>query len=246
VSTSNEAQLPSTAAAGTRLSPLAVLIAPDRAMERQAQAGRALGFFLVAWLSALLLAGAVALRVDARSSTLRKLDASGELKSMSDRQIADETRTAERVSIVTTVAAGALGVPAQLALTSASILVLGWFFRGRIQGSAVVPVAAATLAPTALANLIDAATALRHAVIPPEGAPLAPRSLSAALDRFGHPLPDPWVKLGDALDFYSLWGAVMLGYGVAAVAQIRQRTALTGTLIAWVCYRLLTKVAIGG
>jgi hypothetical protein len=109
-----------------------------------------------------------------------------------------------------------------------------------------VPVAAATLLPGALADLIDALTAYRHPALPPEGVPLAPRSLSAVIPLVGRPLMDPWLKLGHALDFYSLWGAVMLGYGVAAIGQVHRRTAIIGTLIAWLCYRLLTKVALGG
>jgi uncharacterized BrkB/YihY/UPF0761 family membrane protein len=62
----------------------------------------------------------------------------------------------------------------------------------------------------------------------------------------GHPLTEPWVKLGNALDFFSLWAAVMMAYGVVAASQIPKRRALVGTLGAWVCYRLLTHVAVGG
>lgn len=251
----NEAHLDTTAAAAAapapapvnaRSSPLALLFAPDRAMDRQAKVGRARWFFLFAWLCSLLLAGALAYRVDARSSTLRKLDMSGQLQSMSDRQIADETRGAERVSMVATLAKGVVGTPVGFGLACASVLALCWFFRGRVKGSAVAPVAATTLIPTAIADLVDAVTAFRHTVLPPEGVPLAPRSLSALSALLGRPLMDPWLKLGHALDFYSLWGAVMLGYGVAAVGRVPRRTAIVGTLIAWACYRLLAKVAAGG
>jgi hypothetical protein len=76
--------------------------------------------------------------------------------------------------------------------------------------------------------------------------PLAPRSLSAILGALDHPLTGPWLKLGSALDFYSLWSAVMLAYAVVAVAQVPRKRALVGTLSAWVCYRLLTHVASGG
>lgn len=257
VSISNEAHLDpteaadrprstTTEAADRSPSPLALLFAPDRAMERHAKVGRARWFFLFAWLCSILLAGAVAYRVDARSSTLRKLEMSGQLQSMSDRQIADETRSAERVSMVATIAKGVVGVPVELGLTCASIVALCWFFRGRVRGRAVLPVAATTLTPVAIANLVDAVTAFRHTALPPEGVPLAPRSLSAISLILDRPLMDPWLKLGNALDVFSLWSAVMLGYGVAAVGQIPRRTAILGTLIAWVCYRLLTKVAIAG
>lgn len=224
-------------------SPFALLFAPDRGMDRQVRVGRAGRLFLFAWLCALLLGAALAYRVDARSSTLRKLEMSGQLQTMSDRQIADETHNAERVAEVVSVAKGVVGVPLQLGSTSLALLALVWFLRGRVKGSAVVPVAAATLLPGAIANLLDAATAFRHAALPPEGVPLAPRSLGAILPLLGHPLADPWLKFGNALDFFSLWAALMLAFGVAAVGQIRPRTALTCTLTAWACYQLLTHVA---
>lgn len=245
VSMSSEVQ-PGTAPGGGLGAPFAVLFAPDRGMDRQAKVGRARWFFLFAWLCSILLAAVMALRVDARSSTLRNLETSGQLQSMSDRQIADETRSAERVFQVTSIAKGATSVPVQLGLACVSILVLCWFFRGRVKGRAVVPVAATTLLPGAIANLVDAVAAYRHAVLPPEPVPLGPRSLSAVLVLAGRPLMDPWVKFGNALDFFSLWAALMMGFGVAAVGQIRRRTAVTGTLIAWVCLRLLTNVATKG
>lgn len=242
----HEAQPGAPAAGDLRAPSVAVLFAPDRAMDRQARIGRARWFFLFAWLCSVLLGAALAYRVDAKSSTLRKLEATGQLKSMSDRQLADEVRSAERVSQVASIAKGAVGAPVQLGLTCVALLALCWFFRGRVKGRAVVPVAAAALTPGALANLIDAVTAFRHATLPPEGALLAPRSLSAVLALAGRPLMDPWLRFGNALDFYSLWAAVMLGYGVAAAGQVPRRTALTGTLIAWICYRLLTNVAVKG
>lgn len=225
--------------------PFMLLFEPSRGMERQARVGRARWFFLVAWLFSILLGAAVAYRVDARSSTLRTLEMSGQLQSMSDRQIADDTRNAERISQVVSVAKGVARAPLELGLTCVSLLGLSWLFRGRVKGSAVVPVAAAVLLPGAIANLIDAVSAFRHPAIPPGGLPLGPRSLSALLLLVDRPLMDPWLKLGNAVDFFSLWAAVMLGYGLVAAARVPRGRALVGTLIAWVCYRLLTNVAMG-
>jgi hypothetical protein len=227
-------------------SPFALLFAPDRGMDRQARVGRTGRLFLFAWLCALLLGAALAYRVDARSATLRKLEMSGQLQTMSDRQVADETHNAERVAEVVSIAKGVASVPLQLGSTCLAVLGLAWFLRGRIKGSAVVPVAAATLLPGAIADLLDAVTAFRHEALPPDGVELAPRSLGAILPLLGHPLMDPWLKLAGALDFFSLWAAVMLAFGVAAVGQIPRRNALTGTLLAWVCYQLLTHVAAKG
>jgi hypothetical protein len=44
---------------------------------------------------------------------------------------------------------------------------------------------------------------------------------------------------------FSLWSAVLLGFGVAAAGNVPKRRALVGTLVAWCCVRLLTKVAAG-
>src|SRR5262249_2241182 len=159
-----------------------------------------------------------------------------------DRQIADETHNAERVFAVVSVAKGALGAPLDLGLGCLAVLGLSWFLRGRTKGSAVAPVAAAALLPGAAANLLDAAYAYCQNALPPEGAALSPRSLSAILAIAGRPLVDPWIKFGNALDFFSLWAAVMMGFGVAAVGQVKPRSALAGTMVAWVCYRLLTQV----
>lgn len=242
---SNEAPIETPEGSEPRSS-LPALLASERAMEGHARVGRARWFFLFAWLCSILLGAAVAARVDARSETLQKLEMTGQLRGMSDRQIEDETRAAERVSQVASVAKGVVAAPLQLGLACAALLVMCWFFRGRVKGRAVVPVAAVSLVPGAIANLLDAVAAIRHATLPPSGALLSPRTLSAVLALVGRPLSEPGVRFGHALDFFSLWAAVLLGYGVAVVGQIKKRNALAGTLIAWVCYRLLTNVAAGG
>jgi hypothetical protein len=241
-----EIDAPVPAGGDGRPSPLALLFAPDRGMERQARVGRALWYLLFAWLCSLLLGAVLAVRVDATGSTLRAMEAAGQLQGMSDRQLAEETRNAERIFQVASVARGVVWVPLELGLGCLAVVALVWFFRGRIKGSAVAPVAAATLLPEALANLADAVTAFRHETLPPEGAALAPRTLNAILALAGQALPASWTKLGNALDFFSLWAAVMMGYGIAAVGRVPARTAVAGTLVAWVCYRLLTQVAMGG
>ena len=211
VHVSLSAEMPGTSPAGeSRGGPLAILFAPGSGVERQARVGRVLWFFLFAWGAGILLSAAVALRVDARGSTLRQLEESGELKTMSDRQIEDKTKNAARVAMVLGIAKGVTGVPLQFGLTCVSLLGLTWFLRGRVRGAAVTPVAAATLLPGGIANLLDAVSAFRHAAIPPDGVPLAPRTLAAVTEAFGRPWAGPWLKLGGALDFYSLWAAVLL------------------------------------
>ena len=126
------------------------------------------------------------------------------------------------------------------------MLGLVWFLRGKVKGRAVVPVAAAAMLPSAIANLLDAVSAWQHAALPAKGAVLAPRNLSAIAEVLGHPLVAPWVKLGNAFNLFSLWGAVLMGFGIAAAGDVPPRRALVVTLAGWVCWRLLTNVAGGG
>jgi hypothetical protein len=241
---SNEAELPQPA----RAVPPAIvaLIAPDTGMERQAKVGKAGIAFLIAFVCAIFAAFAHSSRVDARSATLQKLEKDNQLASMSDRAVEDETRNAERLFQVKRVARGAAEAPLFLLLGALSVVALVWFFRGKVKGRAVFPVAAAVLLPGAIANLLDGITALRQTSLPAGPATLAPRDLGGVLAALGQPLSGAALKLGGAFDFFSLWAAVLMGFGVAAAGDVPARRALIGTLCAWICVRLIMKVALGG
>ena len=241
---SDEAELPQPARAVPPA--IAALVAPDSAMERQARMGKAGLAVLIAFCCALFAAFAHAARVDARSATLERLEKAGQLKEMSDRAVEDETRNAERLFQVMRVTAGAAEAPVFLLLGALSVVVLVWFLRGKVKGRAVFPVAAAVLLPGAIANLLDGMTALRQPSLPAGAASLAARNVSGVLAAFGHPLTGAALKLGNAFDFFSLWAAMMLAFGVAAAGDVPTRRALIGTLAAWVCFRLVVSVAMGG
>ena len=222
------------------------LVAPDTGMDRQARVGTARFAFLVAFACSLLVAFAQAYRVDSREMTVKNLEKAGTLETMSDKALDDETVKGNRLYQVVTVGKGLFEPPVFLGLGSLAVLALVWFARGKVKGRAVVPVAAAAMLPNAIANVLDAVSAWQHASLPPQGAVLAPRTLSAIAAALGHPIVAPWVKLGSAIDFFSLWGAVLMGFGVAAAGDVPVRRALVVTLIGWVCWRLVTNVAGGG
>ncbi|HYY52224.1 MAG TPA: signal peptidase II [Myxococcales bacterium] len=241
---SSEAELPQPARGAPPA--LVALFAPDSGMERQARVGKAGLAVAIALACSLFAAFGHALRVDARSATLQKLDAAGQLTSMSDRAIEDETRNAERLFQVMRVAWGALETPVLLLLGALAVVVLVWFLRGRVKGRAVFPVAAAVLLPGAIANLLDGITALRHESLPAGPALLTPRNVSAIFAAFGHTLSGAALKLGNVVDFFSLWAAVLMAFGVAAAGDVPAKRALIGTLCAWLCLRLVVSVAMGG
>jgi len=241
---SSDAELPQPT--GVPPPALVALVAPDSGMERQARVGKVGLAVAIAFACALFAAFGQSIRVDARSATLQKLDASGQLTSMSDRAIEDETRNAERLYQVMRVAWGALETPVFLLLGALAVVVLVWFLRGKVKGRGVFPVAAAVLLPGAIANLLDGITALRQQSLPAGPAALTPRNVSAILAALGHTLSGAALKLGNAVDFFSLWAAVMMAFGVAAVGDVPTKRALIGTLAAWLCLRLIVSVAMGG
>jgi Yip1 domain len=227
--------------------PLLALVAPDVGMERVARSGRVRGPLLAAMVCALLAAAAGVFRVDARDSTLRILETTGQLANSSDRQIEDATKAAERIFMVKDIAGGAVEAPVLLVMYCLLLFTLSWFLRGRSQGRAIAAVAAVALLPGAIANLLEAGAILRHVSIPPDGPSVLPRTLADFSSVIaGHPLAAPAMKLLSAFDVFSFWSALLLGFGLATASQLPLRRALTGTLIAWVCIRLLFKVAMGG
>jgi hypothetical protein len=248
----------STQPSAVRVPPAFVaLIAPETAMERQARDGKVKHALIFVWICSLFLGAAFAMRVDARASTLKQIEQGGQMQGMSDRQIDDQVQTNEKQAMVLTVLAAAItpvirvvhnGHPdfGGLLLVALAVVFLVWFLKGRVRGSAVLPVAAAVMLPNAIANVLDGITILRKYSISPDDGTFAPRTLADIVAAAGHPLMGNAAKLAGILDFYSLWAAVMMAFGVAAVGSIPVRRAVIGTLVAWVCQRLLTTVAMGG
>src|SRR3954463_11714775 len=146
-------------------------------MERQAKVGKPGLAVAIAMACALFAAFAQAARVDARSATLQKLEKAGQLTSMSEKAIEDETHNAERLYQVMRVAGGAAEAPLFLLLGALAVVVLGWFLRGRVKGRAVFPAAAAVLPPGATATLLGGIPALPRAALPAGPAMLAPRNI---------------------------------------------------------------------
>jgi len=228
-------------------SPVVALVAPDVGMERVARRERVLGPFLFALICSLLAAGAGSYRIDARDATLANLERSGQLKTMSDRQIEDQTKDAERTYVVKTIALGVVWPPVKLGLLCVGLLGLSWFVRGRSKGKAVAAVAAATMMPGAIEDLVRAGAALGRRSIPPQGPPLVPADLASMWAQIsGHPLAGPAARLLGAFDVFSLWGALLAGYGLATAANLPLRRTMTATLIGWLCVHVLLAAATGG
>ena len=226
--------------------PLEATLLPDAGMPRAARMSRARGPLLFALICSLAWGVALAAQVDARDVTLRELDMQGKLPTLSDRQIEEAQRTSERGFMVKKLAIAAVEPPLMLLASALGLFALSWLLRGRSQAGQVFTVSAWALVPAALGDLVEAAATLLRGSISPEAGPITPRTFAALAEALGHAASGPAAKLLGAIDVFDLWGVVLLGFGFAAAAQLPTRRALTGTLIAWVCYRLLRFVAIGG
>lgn len=235
------------ASAGHLLPPAVVaLVLPDVGMPRVVSRGGVRGPLVVAMLCALLAGAAGAARVDARAETLQALDASGELKNSSDRQIDEATKSRERAFIVRRVGGAAVAAPVELLLYTGGLFLLSWFLRGRTEGRAMLPVAAAALLPGAVANLLEAMAAFRQVSIPSSSSSLLPRSVGALWLAAGAPLTGPATKILGAFDVFGLWSALLLGFGLAAAARLPPAKAVVAVLVGWGLWRLATQVATGG
>jgi hypothetical protein len=222
------------------------LVAPDLGMERVARVGRARWPLVLAMVCALSAGVAEAVRVDARTSTLSTLEMSGQLKTMSDRQIDDQVTSDERAFVVKKVALSLVQAPLAFVSFLVGLYALSWFLRGRSQGSAMLAVAAAALLPGALADLLSAGSTLMHFSIPPVHDALIPRTLADLGAAVSLPMGPAVSKLLNAVDFFSLWSALLLAFGLQTAAGLPRSRALFGTLSAWVLWRRLTTVALGG
>ncbi|HET9752510.1 MAG TPA: hypothetical protein VFP52_06095, partial [Myxococcales bacterium] len=216
---SSEAEVPQPAPRAVPPAFLA-LVAPDTGMERQARVGKTGLAVAIAIACSLFSAFAQSSRVDARSATLQKLEKGGQLATMSDRQIEDDTHSAERLFEVKTVAWGVVSAPVFLLLQALAVVVLVWFLGGKLKGRSVFPVAAAVLLPSAIAAILDGVTALRMQALPSDAVALAPRGVAGIMAAFGHPLTGAALKLGGALDFFSLWAAALMAFGLAAAVLL--------------------------
>jgi len=233
--------------AGTSWPPsLQALIAPDVGMERQVRAGSVWLPLCLATLCALSAGVSASFRVDAREATLQTLEMSGQLATQSDRQIEDATKAAERAFVVKRIAAAVVAPALWMCLIAFFTFILGWFARGRIQVKSLFPVAAAALLPFAVADLLEAGAILRHVSISSEPAPFVTSNLAQIAAALSHPVMGSVAKLLGVVDLFSLWSAVLIGFGLAAAGSIPTRRALSCALIFWVAWRLVRTFALGG
>jgi Yip1 domain len=191
-------------------------VAVPAAVER-----RAFGFPILLLVLAVSASGAaVAYRLDPSPVVTQGLEAKGELKKASEREVSDEIQQAQRVALVGGVAKGLLAMPLLALLAALVLKIVGWVLGRKVLYAEALTTVGLALIPAALFHLILAAVALKQPVIVPSMiASLLPSSL-ADVASFQDAGPKA-LKVLKAFDFFNLWGAGLLGLGFAQAAKWR-------------------------
>lgn len=183
--------------------------------------------FTMAALS--LAAVAVYLRYDAGPSTVRMLEMTGEMKATTEQELRDKIETARNVVLVAGVAKAVFVTPLLLLGMAVALKFTGWLLGVKSKFSKVFTAASLAMLPAAVGALVLAGCALAQPSItelPPTS--LVPSSLAA----FIHPASTKVGSVLKALDFFNLWGAVVLGLGFSQASDMRRgRAVLLGVVL---------------
>jgi len=194
-------------------------------------------------LPLLILAGSVALsgaafasRWDAGPSVIQQLNDDGELSKNTEQEIADKIQTKERTALVGGVAKGLLLMPILVLVLAGLLKFAGWLLASSLTYVRALSVAVLSLMPLALYNFIFALAAFRQSGLSESAREeLVPANLSF----FIHDAGPKVSKLLVAVDFFNLWGVVLLGLGFAAASGMRRSRAL---ILAFVLYAMFIGV----
>lgn len=164
-----------------------------------------------------------ALRWNAAPSIVRGLESSGQLKGMPEADIADQIQQAQRLKLVTSIAGGLL-VPALVVLGIAvALALLAWLLGKKGSFNAFFTAAAVGMLPVALGRFLYGLMALVQTSLSEDRADtLLPSSLAAVF----HAQSPKLMRLLSSLDFFTLWAALLVGIGFAAVVGMRRRQGL--------------------
>lgn len=221
--------------------PLRALLDPVGAVPRAVQA-RSWVLPLVLLSVATAASGtAVALRLDAARLVIPQMEMTGELGKASEREIDEKIEQTQRVGIVAGIAKGVFVAPLTLLLIAVALKLTAWLLGRKTPFGALFTTSALAMLPVAVFHLALAAAALRQPALTPKLAvTLLPTSLAALL-------PDQPPKLDrvfQAIEFFNLWAAALLGLGFASAAQLKP---WKGVLLGLFLYAMFAAVAyVGG
>jgi hypothetical protein len=219
---------------------LATFTTPARALGEVAARRRSLVALAVATVAALVFAAMAVPRIDyQRAAELQMGPAAGEL---TDFQRAEKVAQVEKLGAIGAFA-GALLFPTLFALGAACALFVGFrvaaakpSFRGTFA------VTAHGMLPVWIGQLLALPALVARAPLDPMELPkLLPSSLAAFAPAR---VPPPLLGLLSALDLFALWSVALVVAGMAKTAGVSKRRAAVVTIILWLSYVAVFKVAL--
>jgi len=214
------------------------LAEPGRGLAQAVTRRRALTALLVSMLLALVATAVVLPHLDMEAAAA----ATGKLKpEMTPHERAEALETATKLHHVAAWAGAAAG-PAVSALLLACVLAAAFWVAGARAGfKETFTVSAHALIPLYVKALLAAPAAIVHApVAPAQLDRLLPSSLAALLPGG---LPPPVLAAASSLDLFSLWALYLTGSGMAKASGASRRRAFAVTLLLFVAYVALFKIA---
>jgi hypothetical protein len=182
-----------------------------------------------AWVAPLLVtmgltalgSATLASRVDPSSAVYAKLEASGELSKLTDRELSEQLDLARRIGIVGGVAKGLFGVPLVALASAFGAWLFGRLVTLRLRFVEAVTVVSLALLPMAYGSGATLAAALRQTTLSPRTAKALVPSALVVAPPDGPPAPSRWkagtrAQLASLVDFFHLWSALVFGFGLAS------------------------------
>jgi hypothetical protein len=200
-----------------------VLTNPAEGVPAAIEARRALWPVVLLSLATAFAGASFAVRWNAAPSIIQGLEMSGQLKGMPEADLADQIQQAQRLKLVTSIAGG-LVLPVLMVLGIAVVLaVLAWLLGKKGAFNAFFTAAAVGMLPLALARFLYGLVALMQSSLREDrAATLLPSSLSLLF----HPQSPKVMRILSSVDFFTLWAALLIGVGFAAVVGMRRRQGL--------------------
>jgi len=220
---------------------LETFVTPARGLARAVERRRSFAALLVATALALGFAAVAAPRIDVGPAVVARLDRDKEAADMTPHQREEAIATARKVAVVGVWAGAALS-PSLLAVLAAAFLWVGFRVAGTSPAfrPALSAVAHGMLPVWVGQFLAIPALLVRGTVGTEELTRLLPSSPAALLPA-GAP-PAALAALG-ALDLFHLWALSLVAAGMARVSGATRRRAAAVTIVLWVAYVALFKVA---
>jgi len=212
------------------------LAEPGLGLAKAVTRRRAVTAILVSTFAALVATAIVLPQLDMEAAAAQKLR-----PDMTPHERAEALETATKLHHVTAWAGAAAG-PAASAFLLALVLVAAFWVAGARTGfKETLTVSAHALIPNYLKALLAAPAAIVHApVAPAQLDKLLPSSLAALLPGS---LPPAVLAAASSLDLFTLWALYLTGSGMAKASGASRRRAFTVTLVLFVAYVALFKVA---